>query len=61
MTNYKKTRNSEITSTKRPCTGIAAAVVAKWEGELLSEDDAIANAKQLDIELALALDPAHKD
>ncbi len=40
---------------------IAAAVVAKWEGELLSEDDAIANAKQLDIELALALDPAHKD
>lgn len=40
---------------------IAAAVVAKWEGELLSEDDAIANAKQLDAELALRLDPAHKD
>ncbi|SEO19861.1 Na+/H+-dicarboxylate symporter [Nitrosospira multiformis] len=40
---------------------IAAAVVAKWEGELLSEADAIANARQLDAELALALDPAHKD
>ena len=40
---------------------IAAAVVAKWEGELLSEDEAIANAKQLDMRLALVLDPAHKD
>ncbi|BCT68039.1 dicarboxylate/amino acid:cation symporter [Nitrosospira sp. NRS527] len=40
---------------------IAAAVVAKWEGELLSEADAAANARALDAELALALDPTHKD
>ncbi len=40
---------------------IAAAVVAKWEGELLSEADAIANARMLDAELALTLDSTHND
>ncbi|AEJ00206.1 sodium:dicarboxylate symporter [Nitrosomonas sp. Is79A3] len=40
---------------------IATAVVAKWEGELLSEADAAANEKVLDAELALKLDPNHKD
>ena len=40
---------------------IATAVVAKWEGELLSESAAAINAAALDAELALKLDPAHKD
>jgi len=40
---------------------IATAVVAKWEGELLSEADAAANEKILDAELALKLDQTHKD
>ena len=40
---------------------IAAAVVAKWEGELLSETDAASNVRALDAELALSFDPAHKD
>lgn len=40
---------------------IATAVVAKWEGELLSEADAEANERVLDAELALTLDPTHKD
>ena len=40
---------------------IAAAVVAKWEGELLSEADAASNVRALDAELALSFDPAHKD
>ncbi|MCY1511071.1 Proton/sodium-glutamate symport protein [compost metagenome] len=39
---------------------IATAVVAKWEGELLSESDAEANAKVLDEEAAATLaHPAH--
>jgi Na+/H+-dicarboxylate symporter len=39
---------------------IATAVVAKWEGELLSESDAAANAKTLDEEAAATLaHPAH--
>lgn len=40
---------------------IATAVVAKWEGELLSERDAADNEVKLDAELALKLDPTHKD
>lgn len=40
---------------------IATAVVAKWEGELLSESDAADNERKLDAELALKLDPTHKD
>ena len=40
---------------------IATAVVAKWEGELLSESAAAANEKTIDAELALVLDPIHKD
>lgn len=40
---------------------IATAVIAKWEGELLSESAAAANARALDAELALMLDPTHKD
>ena len=40
---------------------LASAVVAKWEGELLSESDAEANAKKLDEEAALGLHSApHK-
>lgn len=40
---------------------LASAVVAKWEGELLSEADAEANAKKLDEEAALGLHSAqHK-
>jgi len=39
---------------------IATAVVAKWEGELLSESDAASNAKVLDAEAAATLaQPAH--
>jgi Na+/H+-dicarboxylate symporter len=39
---------------------IATAVVAKWEGELLSESDAVVNAKALDAEAAATLaHPAH--
>ena len=37
---------------------LASAVVAKWEGELLSEADAEANAKRLDEEAALGLHSA---
>jgi Na+/H+-dicarboxylate symporter len=40
---------------------IAAAVVAKWEGELLSEAEALFNAQQLDAERALVLNPSQKD
>ena len=36
---------------------IASAVVAKWEGELLPEDEAAAHAKKLDAEAALAAQP----
>src|SRR5882757_297007 len=36
---------------------IATAVVAKWEGELLSEDAAEANLKQIDAEAAAAAHP----
>jgi Na+/H+-dicarboxylate symporter len=39
---------------------IATAVVAKWEGELLPEAEAEANAKALDREAAATLaQPAH--
>ena len=38
---------------------IATAVVAKWEGELLPEADAEANARTLDTEAALAARPIH--
>lgn len=39
---------------------IATAVVAKWEGELLSESDAAANARAMDVESAATLaHPAH--
>src|SRR5690349_5435676 len=39
---------------------IATAVVAKWEGELLSESDAAANARAMDIESAATLaHPVH--
>jgi Na+/H+-dicarboxylate symporter len=39
---------------------IATAVVAKWEGELLSESDAAANARAMDAEAAATLaHPAH--
>ncbi|WP_418146815.1 dicarboxylate/amino acid:cation symporter [Variovorax paradoxus] len=39
---------------------IATAVVAKWEGELLSESDAAANARTLDAEASATLaHPAH--
>ena len=38
---------------------IASAVVAKWEGELLPEDEAAAHAKKLDAEAALAAQPMH--
>lgn len=39
---------------------IATAVVAKWEGELLSESDAAANARAMDAESAATLaHPAH--
>ncbi|VTU40010.1 C4-dicarboxylate permease [Variovorax sp. PBS-H4] len=39
---------------------IATAVVAKWEGELLSESDAVANEKALDAESAATLaHPVH--
>ena len=38
---------------------IASAVVAKWEGELLPEDEAAAHAKKLDAEAALAAQPLH--
>jgi Na+/H+-dicarboxylate symporter len=34
---------------------LASAVVAKWEGELLSEADAEALARKLDAEAALAM------
>ena len=40
---------------------IATAVVAKWEGELLSESEAAANERKLDAELSLTLDSSHKD
>jgi len=40
---------------------IATAVVAKWEGELLSEAEASTYAAALDAELALALNSANKD
>jgi len=38
---------------------IATAVVGKWEGELLSEKDAEANAKTLDTAEAAGAQPAH--
>jgi Na+/H+-dicarboxylate symporter len=39
---------------------IATAVVAKWEGELMSESDAEVNAKALDEEASATLaHPAH--
>ena len=37
---------------------IASAVVAKWEGELLPEDEAEANARQLDLEASLEMPEA---
>ena len=40
---------------------LASAVVAKWEGELLSESDAEAHAKKLDEEAALGLHSTHHD
>jgi hypothetical protein len=36
---------------------IAASVVAKWEGGLLSEKDADANARRLDAELGATCTP----
>ncbi len=38
---------------------LASAVVAKWEGELLSEADAEANAQKMDEEAAMSLGSAH--
>lgn len=40
---------------------IATAVVAKWEGELLSENDAQVNELKLDAELSLKLSSLNKD